>query len=202
MGRRLRVAGINSSTGTNGPWRRVVTHFQGCSLGCKGCFNKQLWPQREQVTEWGPVSLAEKLLSMGVHFTFSGGEPFEQGLGFLKLLHTLRDRRHSCTILVFTGHTLTELDRMLGMEIERTLSCIDVLVAGRYEEDKALPRPDMFRSSSNQVTLPLSRRIPLKVLQASTPSVEILTNKDGTGIITGFPDKATIQSFERNLVVQ
>jgi len=93
-----------------------VIWFQGCSLGCPGCFNPATHDPRggyESDTE----SLAAEILAMSDQVegvSISGGEPFQQPAALLDLLIRLADSHLSR--LVFTGYTLPEIDRLpLGL---------------------------------------------------------------------------------------
>src|SRR6266545_7596698 len=87
----------------NGPGTRFAIWFQGCSLGCPGCFNPATHPaaagQRVRVGELVDRVLAERHAIEGV--TVSGGEPFEQPEALLALAQSLRP--HGLSVLVFSG---------------------------------------------------------------------------------------------------
>ncbi len=77
----------------NGPGLRAVVFFQGCTLGCPGCWNPETHHFRGmEVTVDAVVkellrASAEQALE-GV--TFSGGEPMQQADSLLALMQTLR----------------------------------------------------------------------------------------------------------------
>src|SRR2546427_11916451 len=79
----------------NGPGLRAVVFFQGCTLGCKKCFNPTT--HVFQGAEVAPEKVAEALVEAhrehileGV--TFSGGEPMQQADSLLTLMRNLRSR--------------------------------------------------------------------------------------------------------------
>src|SRR5262245_58092303 len=103
----------------NGPGWRFAIWFQGCSLGCPGCFNPTTHAaepgQRVPVEDLIERILAEGHAIEGV--TVSGGEPFEQPAALLSLVRGLRRRAPGLSILVFSGYTRTEIERRpLGRE--------------------------------------------------------------------------------------
>jgi len=164
----------------NGPGLRAVIWFQGCSLGCPGCFNPGTHdPQGgyESDTEL----LAAEILAMSdivEGLSISGGEPFQQSAALLDLLTRLADSHLSR--LVFTGYTMPEIDRFpLGPEILRQ---IDVLIAGRYAA--ARPVGHGLLGSANQQIHLLTGRYTLSQL-ASTPRRELILHPDGTMTASG-----------------
>ena len=159
----------------NGPGLRAVVWFQGCSLGCPGCFNHATHdPQGgyESHTE----TLAAEILAVSDQIegiSISGGEPFQQPAALLELLYRLDGSHLSC--LVFTGYTLPEVNRLpLGPEILRHL---DVLIAGRYAAGQHLGH-GLLGSANQQIHL-LTGRYTLSDL-SSVPRRELILHPDGT----------------------
>lgn len=77
----------------NGPGLRAVVFFQGCSLGCRACWNPQshAFRGREVIVDAVAhvVLRAHKEHTLeGV--TFSGGEPMQQADSLLALMQNLR----------------------------------------------------------------------------------------------------------------
>lgn len=171
----------------NGPGLRAVIHVQGCSLGCKGCFN----PASHKAGTGMKVSVGEICTNIpdeveGV--TVSGGEPFQQPDGLLALVQALR--KHGYSIIVFSGYTKEEIVQLPKGRI--ILEYIDVLIDGRYEADK--PAAEGLRGSTNQVIHLLTDRYRIKDLL--TRRTELTFQQDGTVSVTGFPS-AKIQKFFR-----
>ncbi|HYU15856.1 MAG TPA: 4Fe-4S single cluster domain-containing protein [Candidatus Acidoferrum sp.] len=166
----------------NGPGSRFAIWFQGCSLGCAGCFNPATHPtgagERVAVDDLVDRVLAERQAIEGV--TVSGGEPFEQPEGLLALARGLRRGAPVLSILVFSGFTRTEIERQpLGPAI---LEAIDVLVDGRFVERRALGRG--LRGSDNQVIHLLSPRYTREAIEA-TPVGEVVIGPDGSAAVSG-----------------
>ena len=142
----------------NGIGVRVTLFVSGCTNRCKGCFQPQTWDFKygnpyTKETEDYVIELLRPSYITGL--TLLGGEPFEPSNQeeLVKLLRRIKDELPTKTVWAFTGFTL----EMLSEEgshprcefTDEMLSHIDVLVDGRFEEDKK----DIslrFRGSSNQ----------------------------------------------------
>ena len=153
---KIRIHKTLSGSSANGPGIRNVVWFQGCDLGCPGCFNPKTHDPNK-----GRAFSARHLCGMltapevpccGI--TISGGEPFQQPAGLLKLLQEL-DARQSPPILVFSGYPYSKLQQN-----PLTAACllhIDALICGPYRADLE-PDYEHFCSSSNQKLILLSKR--------------------------------------------
>jgi anaerobic ribonucleoside-triphosphate reductase activating protein len=158
-----------------------VIWFQGCGLGCPGCFNPATHPHAGGFR----VGVGELLRRIGQRgdeiegVTVSGGEPFEQGRGLLALVRGLRSTT-GLGVLVFSGLTIEEIrNRPLGEEV---LERIDALVAGRFVARLAPGRG--LRGSSNQRVHLLSERYRAGELDRAV-SAEILIDPAGRISVTG-----------------
>jgi len=202
----LLVRGINTSFNVNGPGKRLVVHFQGCDLGCGGCFNKELWSikARAGVTSYQTDTFARMLLDRvnadpeleGI--TFSGGEPFQQGEEFLTLLALLRAPRglRAPNIVVFTGYTLEELDGFFPHGLKELLmSHVDMLISGRFEIANRLIEGDTYASSSNQRVTLFGERFHDTDLTRHF-SVDVLVDSTGGALITGFPADKVLREIK------
>jgi anaerobic ribonucleoside-triphosphate reductase activating protein len=165
----------------NGPGVRAVVWVQGCSLRCPGCFNPETHSHapRELVAV---TALAERLLADVAHLegvSISGGEPLEQAEALLALLRRLR-AGSSLSVLLFSGHTLAEIEaHPLGPAI---LACTDVLVAGRYDPGQHLGHG--LRGSANQRVHLLSDRYRPEEVD-DTPVAEVILGTDGSITASG-----------------
>ena len=126
-----------------GPGKRIGIWFCGCSRGCKGCSNPELWQIQEkyrinidsvlelihQISDKNPVD----------GFTITGGDPIEQSKDLSNLLKELKTISND--ILVYTGYEIEELT-------EKQLENISVLIDGNYVEE--LNDNSLLRGSSNQ----------------------------------------------------
>lgn len=146
----LRLAGINKNSLVDGEGVRFVLFTQGCSHHCKGCFNKHTWSYSGGETYSLPPLLKqikENKIITGI--TYSGGECFEQASYLCFIAWYLKNVRPELTHWAYTGYTWEELlSRKKYAEIE-FLKLLDVLVDGKFEEDKK-DEDLIYCGSSNQ----------------------------------------------------
>jgi anaerobic ribonucleoside-triphosphate reductase activating protein len=183
----------------NGPGLRSVVFFQGCTLGCHGCFNPESHPfTGAEVTI---PTVAERVVQAHkVHgtegVTFSGGEPMQQAPALLELIQTLRHQVPSLSFGLFSGYGEWEL--VLGRywtwgreysESERQRlwedirAYLDFAVLGRYNETQPSHLP--LRTSRSQALRMLTTRYGVK--DYGPQSVEVIVHPDGRAEVTGFP---------------
>ena len=155
--------------------------FQGCSLGCPGCFN----PDTHAPESGNPTTvddLVERILAQGEAIegvTLSGGEPLEQPRAALALVRAVRART-ALSIVVFSGYAIDEIQAMpVGPDV---LGAIDVLIDGRYQAPQRVGRG--LRGSDNQRIHLLTDRYSLDQIKA-TPEAEIRIDPQGRITLTG-----------------
>lgn len=119
----------------NGPGIRVSLFVSGCRNRCKGCFNPETWDFKygKEFT-WETIHELEELLN-NPHIeglSILGGDPFEpENRDWVEAL--VGYVRHNCpgkSIWMWTGYSFEDLCELPVMKY------IDVLVDGRFEEDK------------------------------------------------------------------
>ena len=176
----VRLHSIELASRANGPGLRAVLWFQGCTLGCPGCFNPLTHDSATGIVT-DTAALAARVLSRPNDIeglSISGGEPFQQPEALLDLL-TLLDGS-GLSRLVFSGYTLREIEAQpLGPAI---LAHLDVLIAGRY----VATRHDghALLGSSNQRIHLLTPRHQLSDF-ATVPGTEVILHTDGSITFTG-----------------
>jgi anaerobic ribonucleoside-triphosphate reductase activating protein len=135
----------------DGPGRRSVIQFAGCSIRCSGCYV----PETHERENGRLVSIAEIVTVIGKisgehdGVTVLGGEPFDQTEGLEILVEKLKSK----------GFTLESLLARNSKSINRILSLTDLLIDGAF--DRALAKnAGEYRGSSNQrlILYPISRR--------------------------------------------
>ncbi len=149
----------------DGPGVRVTLFVSGCRNHCKGCFNSETWEfdyGQPFTEETGKKLLA--LLAPGYiqGFTLLGGEPFEpeNQRVCVGLLKKIREAYPEKDIWCYSGY-LYDVDMPEGGRVhtevtDEMLSYIDVLVDGRFvEEKKNLTLK--FRGSENQRIIDVKR---------------------------------------------
>lgn len=175
-----RVHGVETRSRANGPGARFVVWFQGCTLGCAGCFNPTTHP-----SEGGRiVPIAELAAELATHapeiegLSLSGGEPLQQHEAAAALLDAARAL--GLSTLAFSGYTLEEIRELPGGD--EVLARLDVLIDGRYRSTERLATG--LRGSENQRIQLLTRRYTLGQLEA-TPVAEIRIGPTGELVLTG-----------------
>lgn len=151
----------------NGLGVRVTLFVSGCTNHCPGCFQPQTWDfdfgqPFDRAAENGIFGELDKPYIRGL--TVLGGEPFEpeNQRALLPFLQKVREKYPQKDIWCFSGFTWEEL-RTDGSHprcecTDGMLSCLDVLVEGRFveaEKDISL----RFRGSRNQRILDVPRSL-------------------------------------------
>ena len=149
----------------NGIGVRVSLFVSGCTNRCEHCFQPETWDfaHGELFTEETQEALLQMLKPDYIHgFTLLGGEPVEpeNQRGLLPFLQKLARQLPEKSVWAYTGFLLEDLmteGTHANCEVtEEVLSLIDVLIDGRFvEEKKNLSL--QFRGSENQRIIDLSR---------------------------------------------
>lgn len=154
MDKKVLLSGILHESLVNGPGIRRVLFAQICKHNCKNCFNPDT--HSENGGEWKDIEeIVEDIINNPIlsGVTFSGGDPWEQADKFAYIAKRLKEgrRKDSFNIWCYTGYTyeyiLKNKDKRKGWD--QLLSSIDVLVDGKFEDDKK-DTTLRFRGSSNQ----------------------------------------------------
>jgi anaerobic ribonucleoside-triphosphate reductase activating protein len=177
----VRIHAIEPRSRANGPGVRFVVWFQGCTLGCPGCFN----PATHARSPSMPDTLDDVIAAMtaaaaagATGLSLSGGEPLQQADAARALLDAAR--RLGLSTLAFSGYTLDEIRALPGGP--DVLARLDVLIDGRYLAGDRLATG--LRGSANQRIHLLTNRHTLADVEA-TPVAEIRIGKDGSLVLTG-----------------
>ena len=182
----------------NGPGRRAVVYFQGCSLNCNKCWNRNT--HKFHGAEIAVREVARRFeeargLEMLEGVTFSGGEPMQQAESLLNLMEEIRQAGPLVSFGMFSGYTEDELasGRYLTRsretpERKRTLwreirLMLDFAVMGRYDETQ--PTMEPLRTSRNQRLVLFSDRY--QPGDFGPQLIEISIASTGTTVLTGFP---------------
>lgn len=150
MSKQVRLSGIAFESLVNGPGLRRVLFAQGCIHNCKGCFNPDTHAmQGGQIMDMDKIidNIKNNPLIQGV--TFSGGDCLEQADKFAYMAKIFKELR--LNIWCYTGYTyeyiLENKDKRVGWN--DLLNSIDVLIDGKFEEDKC-NLSLRYKGSSNQ----------------------------------------------------
>ena len=183
----------------NGPGLRAVVFFQGCTLGCRGCWNPQThhFLAREITVD----AVVHEVLRARTAYalegvTLSGGEPMQQSGSLFALMRSLRSRAPELSFGMFSGYTMGELDegrysiwhRELERQEKRSVweairAHLDFAVLGRFNDLQPSTAP--LRSSRNQVLRLFSNRY--TKADFGVQLVEVSIHEDGRAVVTGFP---------------
>ncbi len=151
----------------NGEGIRTTLFVSGCRNKCKNCFNPETW----SFTYGNPFTeeTKEELLStfrspFVAGLTLLGGEPMEpeNQRELLPLIREFKTKYPEKTLWVYTGNLYEELTSGVGNHFkctehtEELLSYIDILVDGRFDEEKK-SLGIRFRGSTNQRIIDMNK---------------------------------------------
>lgn len=165
----MRYAKIEAEA-SNGNDYGVSLYVQGCHFHCKGCFNQKTWDfdggsEWTEQTKLGFFTLLDGYYIKRI--TIIGGEPLaDENLDdILSLVKELRNKFPEKKIWLYTGYTwnhimypVIEDDFFNHKKRKEIVENVDVLVDGRFEEDKKDFRLQ-FRGSSNQCLIDVQKSL-------------------------------------------
>ncbi len=166
----------------NGPGLRAVLWFQGCTLGCPGCFNPDTHPHELRLV----VPVSELVAGLKAQageiegLTLSGGEPLEQKAALLELLRGVREAT-GLSVILFTGWTWEELAGL--PEREELLSYVDVTLCGRHDAGRQ-PAGRGLLGSPGKTVHRVTERYTLADL-AVVPDAEVVVSPEGEVVVSG-----------------
>ena len=163
----MNYADIKRVDVANGEGVRVSVFVSGCNHHCKGCFNKCVWDfnygnkikkkEIDKVIEYLDHDYINGL-------SLLGGEPLEKQnqIGLLPLVKKVKEKFPNKDIWCYTGFDF-EKDVVENMSknndtTKELLKYIDVIVDGKFEEDKKDLKLK-FRGSSNQRVLDVKQSL-------------------------------------------
>jgi anaerobic ribonucleoside-triphosphate reductase activating protein len=205
------IHGKIDSSSVNGPGNRAVLWFQGCSLGCVGCWNPESHAFHEKKrTSIGEIQDWILGLKDVEGITFSGGEPMQQAPYLYALVSFIREKRPDLSIGMYTGYTKKELENgtfkwksAYDAEWQRgskqlwtaIRGHLDFAVIGRYVASLACHN-EPLRGSSNQEVLFLTEKY--KQADLSPQAAEITVDDSGDIQITGYPTEKFLEVMKEN----
>lgn len=125
------ISRVHYPVTTLGPGNRIGIWLQGCSIHCEGCISIDTWQ-----FDVNKVTLDElkKVLNLWLPqcegITISGGEPFDQEVQLIELLHFLKP--HNKNILLYSGYSFTRIKDKKTIQNK----LIDVLISEPYDHTK------------------------------------------------------------------
>ena len=179
------VSHIEPATHIYGPGTRFTLWVQGCSLGCKGCWNEEMWPKRPRTLIHRVELLQQILRAPNIDgITILGGEPLQQAENTLWLLAEIR-KHSNLSIMTYTGYEPHELKQMGYWK--PLLKFADIIVAGRYQEDKRNTYLRWRGSDNQQVIYPENSR--LAQYPDESNDLEIIISEHGAITALGYPEQ-------------
>ena len=144
----MNYIGLNKYDTANGPGIRVSLFVSGCTLCCKGCFNKESWKFNAGLpfTETVKQDIVKELKNPWISgFSLLGGDPLEPKLHseVLDLVKSIKSEVPNKGIWLWTGRLYeNEKDNEI-------LQYVDVLIDGPFIQE--LKDSNLkYRGSSNQ----------------------------------------------------
>ena len=153
----IRMSGIEDYSVVNAKGITQVLFCCICYHDCAGCHN----PQSHYYKNGYNVTVGDLynkvVANKNKNVTFSGGDPMFQAKAFTKLAQLIKNNTDK-TIWCYTGFTYKEIMNGDNKDRVELLKLCDVLVDGKFEEDKK----DLslkFRGSSNQRILDIPKSL-------------------------------------------
>lgn len=161
----IRLNRVIRKTSVEGFGTRYCIWMQGCSIRCKGCLNQHMWNPLGGFLINVHDLVDDILQTKGIEgITILGGEPFDQIASLLLLLSGVSGK--GLSVIVFSGHTIQEIQNNQDVLFRKCLEYVDVLIDGPFvEERKEFSRP--WIGSDNQNYYFLSNRYSKEDLYSS-----------------------------------
>lgn len=162
----MKYANIKYYDIANGLGVRTSLFVSGCTHRCKGCFNEIAWDFQygEDFTSDTIDTILKSCEPSYISgLSLLGGEPLEvvNQRDLLPLLRQFKERFPKKDIWCYTGYTyetdiLNPKGRAHCEVTDELLSCIDILVDGKFEQD-LIDISLKFRGSRNQRILQIQK---------------------------------------------
>ena len=138
----MKMAGFYDESISNGLGWRAVLFVSGCPHNCPGCQNKiaQSFDYGEEFNKEKIINkICENSILKGI--TISGGEPLckENVSEVVDFIKEVKKVRPNFNVWCYSGYTLEELENRNDEKTNEALKQIDVLVDGRFVQEKKDP---------------------------------------------------------------
>lgn len=183
----LRLAQTVADTEAEGPGRRFAVWVQGCSLGCAGCCNPEMFsPRGGRAVDAAELARQVRQTAGIEGLSVLGGEPFEQAPAVAELCAGVRAA--GLSVMVYTGFTLAELrgERAPVEGAEALLAQADLLVDGRFLRARPEARRRWVGSQNQQVHFLTGRYTPADPRFWKENTVELRLDRAGLSV-NGWP---------------
>ena len=165
----MNYADIKKIDVANGEGVRVSVFVSGCNHHCKGCFNECAWDFNygKKFTEKEEQQIIDYMNHDYIAgLSLLGGEPLElkNQKGLLPLVKRVKEKFPNKNIWCYTGFDFEKdvVEKMTknNETTRELLKYIDVIVDGKFEEDKKDLKLQ-FRGSSNQKIVDVKKSLKL-----------------------------------------
>ncbi|QDE30843.1 anaerobic ribonucleoside-triphosphate reductase-activating protein [Shewanella polaris] len=137
----------------NGEGTRCTLFVSGCEHACKGCYNQSTWrvDAGHEFSQALEDQIIKDLTDSRIYrrgLSLSGGDPLHPANldAILKLVTRVKNECPGKDIWLWTGYQLADL----SVAQQNIINLVDVMIDGKFEQDKADPAL-LWRGSSNQV---------------------------------------------------
>lgn len=148
----MNMAGFYDESISNGLGWRAVLFVSGCPHNCPGCHNKAAQDYKYG-EKFNKKEIIERIKANSIlkGVTISGGEPLcPQNIAeVLDFIKEVKKEKPNFNVWCYTGYTIEQLENRHDSITDECLSQINVLVDGRFIEQKKNPTLK-FRGSENQ----------------------------------------------------
>ena len=198
----LPVAQIVPRTEAEGPGRRFALWLQGCPLRCPGCCNPEMLSFNGGI-RMSVADVARQIEEAGQRnplegITLLGGEPLAHAAGAAVLARAAHGL--DLSVMVFTGYTLEDAQRMPDPTVSELLAETDILVDGPYLREAPETRRRWIGSANQRIHFLSSRCSPDDPRWLLPNTLEIrLRGPELT--VNGFPARSAVGLWKRPGVV-
>ena len=153
----MKMAGFYDESISNGLGWRAVLFVSGCPHHCPGCHN-EIAQDYNYGEEFKETEIIERIKNNSIlnGITISGGEPLckENISEVNNFIEKVKQEKPNFNVWCYTGYTLEQLKNRNDEITNKTLNNIDVLVDGKFIQERRNPEI-RFRGSDNQRILDL-----------------------------------------------
>lgn len=153
----MKMAGFYDESISNGLGWRAVLFVSGCPHHCPGCHN-EIAQDYNYGEEFKETEIIERIKNNSIlnGITISGGEPLckENISEVNNFIERVKKEKPNFNVWCYTGYTLEQLKNRNDEVTNKTLNNIDVLVDGKFIQERKNPEI-RFRGSDNQRILDL-----------------------------------------------
>lgn len=195
MATNIRINSYIPITDVEGIGTRFAIWVQGCSIHCIGCANSHMWDKEGGVlyNTNDFINLIKQYKDRVEGVTFLGGEPLEQIEAVTEISKAVQS--FGLSVIVFTGYEYKDLEQRA--DFQELIKYVDILIDGRYEQDKTdYSRP--WVGSSNQNYYFLSDRYNESAIKECKNKIEVRISPDNKVVLTGMGDFKEIIEAVRN----